>query len=77
MERTELQAGFLVRMVAFSCVAVIGSIWGLVRYYTHARGPMVVQVPLDGGGGGWDAGAGLIEAPEIEVEPRPAPGVPR
>ncbi len=71
VERANLQAGFLVRMVALACVAVIGSAWGLIRFYTHVRRPMVVGVTAVGGPrGAWDAGAGLIEAPEIEVEGR-------
>jgi hypothetical protein len=70
----DVGAAFLVRMVALASVAVIGSAWGLTRFYTHARAPMLVPVPHDAGGardsGEADAGGRWIEAPEIEVVPR-------
>ncbi len=69
MHRADLNVGFLVRIVVLASVAVIGSVWALVRTYTRVRPPMVVPVttsPAD-----WDArDAGLIPAPELEVERR-------
>ena len=49
--RPTCQAGFLVRVVVLACVALIGSAWGLLRFYTHVRPPMVVAVTADGGRG--------------------------
>jgi hypothetical protein len=54
-------------MALLACVAVVGSAWGLVRFYTHARASMVVRVAVGMDGGAWDAGAGMIE---IEVQGR-------
>ena len=69
VDRASLSAGFLVRIVVLACAAVAGSAWGLVRFYTRARAPMVVTAP--GGdrrdAGAWDAGPGTVE---IEVEGR-------
>ena len=65
VQHANLQVGFLVRMVVLASAAVIGSAWGLVRYYAHG-GAAAIPAGTDAGGG--DAGAGLIEAPEIEVE---------
>ena len=65
--RANVQAGFLVRVFILACVAVIGSLWALWRYYSHARPAMVVPVPA---APEWDAGAGLVPAPDIEVVPR-------
>ena len=67
--RANLQPGFLVRVFALACVAVIGSVWALIRFYTHTRPPMVVPAPRPKRGA-WDAGPGLIPAPEIEIETR-------
>ena len=66
---------FLIRVVALACVAVVGSGWALVRYYTHPRQPMQVPIPVapDAGprGGGEEWGdAAVIPAPEIELAPR-------
>jgi hypothetical protein len=63
-----LRPGFLVRVFALACVAVIGSVWALVRFYTHVHQAMLVPAPP--GETVWDAGAGLMPAPEIEIEPR-------
>ena len=63
-----LHPGFLVRVFVLACVAVIGSVWALVRFYTHARQAMVV--PATSVETAWDAGPGLLPAPEIEIEPR-------
>ncbi len=68
VERADLQLGFLVRIAVLASVAVIGSTWGLVRFYTRVRPAMVVRAVRDAGAG--DGGEVLIEAPEIEVEPR-------
>jgi hypothetical protein len=68
VQPANLHAGFLVRMVLLASIPVIGAAWGLVRFYTRVRAPKVDSVGIDAGG--WDAGAGLIEAPEIEVEKR-------
>ena len=71
VERADLQVGFLVRMAVLASVAVIGSTWGLVRFYTRVRPSMVVPVAKDAGATQErDAGAELLEAPEIEVVPR-------
>jgi hypothetical protein len=61
-----LPATFLARVVILASVAVFSSIWALHRFYTHPMAPMVVAAAPDAGA--WDAGAGLIEAPEIEVD---------
>jgi hypothetical protein len=61
-------ATFLARVLMLASVAVVGSIWALVRFYTHPHAPMLVPVARDAAT--WDAGAGLIEAPEVEVVPR-------
>jgi hypothetical protein len=60
-------AGFLVRLVVLACVAISGAVWALVHYYTHPRVPMTVAVPPPPETA-WDAGPGLLLAPEIEVE---------
>jgi hypothetical protein len=53
-------------MVVLAFVAVIGSAWGLVRFYTRVHPPMVIPVAPDAGA--TDGGEEWIEAPEIEVE---------
>jgi hypothetical protein len=70
VQRANLQVGFLVRMVVLASAAVIASAWGLVRYYTHRRTPPPSTGMPARADAGWDAGQGLIEAPEIEVERR-------
>jgi hypothetical protein len=65
--RFTLPMTFLARVLALASVAIIASIWALYRYYTHPWIPMTVPVARDTAA--WDAGAGLIEAPEIEVVP--------
>jgi hypothetical protein len=68
-----LRFGFLVRILVLAGVAIMGSLWGLVRFYTHVKQPILVPVPhvppisepVDG-----DGGARLIPAPEIEIEAR-------
>ena len=61
-------ATFLVRVFLLASVAILGSVWALVRYYTHPHAPMRVTVSVDASA--WDAGAGFIPAPELEVVPR-------
>ena len=68
VRRAELQAGFLVRIFLLASIAVGGSVWALVRFYTRVRPPMVVPVAPSGGEWGLDGGVGIIPAPEIEVE---------
>ena len=63
-----MPATFLVRVFLLACVAVVGSLWALVRFYTHPHAPMRVPVAADAGA--WDAGPGMIEAPDLEVVPR-------
>jgi hypothetical protein len=67
-----LRFGFLVRIFVLAGVAIVGSLWALVRFYTYVRPPMLVPVPrtpaaetVEG-----DGGTRLIPAPEIEVEKR-------
>jgi hypothetical protein len=57
----------LLRIALLGVSAVIGSIWGLVHFYTHTPPPMVVPVPS--ASSEWPADAGLVPAPEIEVAP--------
>jgi hypothetical protein len=66
VEHANLGVGFLVRMVVLAFVAVIGSAWGLVRFYTRVHPPMVIPVAPDAGSP--DGGEELFEAPELEVE---------
>jgi hypothetical protein len=61
----KLEFGFLVRMLALASFAIVGSVWGLVRYYTHVRPPMTLPAPPDAGSA--DAESDLIP---IELEPR-------
>jgi hypothetical protein len=63
---TNLPATFLLRVVLLASVAVVGSVWALVRFYTHPHQPMMVATPQ---AAPWDAGAGLVE---IEVTATPA-----
>jgi hypothetical protein len=60
-------ATFLVRVFMLASVAVVASVWALVRFYTHVRPPMLVPATAQET---WDAGAGMMLAPEIEVERR-------
>jgi hypothetical protein len=64
----------LFRILLFAGFAIVGSVWALVRFYTHVRPPMLVPalpvLPAPMGAPDVDAGARLIPAPEIEVEPR-------
>jgi hypothetical protein len=72
--RVTLPATFLLRVVVLAVASVVSAAWALHRYYTHPRVPMTVAVARDAGA--WDlrdlgdAGTGLIEAPEIEIETR-------
>jgi hypothetical protein len=54
------------RLVVLAAMAVIGSSWAIVRFYLRARTPVVA--PVTPAGAEWDAGPGLIPAPDIEVE---------
>jgi hypothetical protein len=63
-----LQAGTFVRIVLLAVVAVFGSGWALARFYLHARAPSAT--PAAHAPEGWDAGPGLLPAPEIEREER-------
>jgi hypothetical protein len=62
--RANLGVGFLLRVLILACVAVIGSVWALVRFYTRERAPMVVPVE-PAAAVAEDAGA---RPQEIEVE---------
>jgi len=69
--RVTLPATFLLRVVVLAVASVVSAAWALHRYYTHPRVPMTVVAAGDAGGwDGVDAGTGLIEAPEIEIETR-------
>jgi hypothetical protein len=46
--------------VLLASVAIGGSVWALVRYYTHPRMPMTVSV-TSSTAAAWDAGAGTVE----------------
>ncbi|HEY2509442.1 MAG TPA: hypothetical protein VGI39_01175 [Polyangiaceae bacterium] len=57
-------ASFFARVLLLAGVAVVGSVWALVRFYTHVHQPMLVPVTLTSA----DAGSGSIAAHEIEIE---------
>ena len=63
--------GALLRAFVLAAFAVGGAAWALVRYYTHPRPPMVVQVPLSAADASAPSPSGEIPAPEIEVVPPP------
>ena len=65
-----LQVGFLVRIFLLASMAVIGSVWALVRFYSRVRAPMVVTVPAQAEVATLDGGARvlLIPAPELELD---------
>jgi len=69
-----LSPWFFGRIALLGCVAVIASLWALVRFYTRVHPPMVVPAaPATEARAAWDAGSGateLIPAPEIEMEGR-------
>jgi len=60
-----------VRMFLMASVAVIGSVYALVRHYTRPHVPMYVAA-LPDAGEELDGAGGLLPAPEIEVLPEPA-----
>lgn len=62
VRRAELKVGFLIRIVVLASIAVVGSVWALVRFYTRERPPMVVPAVESEG----DGGERWIEVPEIE-----------
>jgi len=70
-------SAFFLRVVVLASVAVIGSGWALVRFYTHPHAPMLVPAPTpsDAGtaartrDGDW-GDAAVIPAPEVELAPR-------
>jgi hypothetical protein len=73
IRRADLSATFLVRVLFFACLSVAGAIWGVVRHFTHPHLPILVPVPAVAAApdaGLWDAGAGTIQAPELEPERR-------
>ncbi|WP_394833897.1 hypothetical protein LVJ94_46075 [Pendulispora rubella] len=53
----------LIRVFLLSVVAVLGSGYALVRYYTHPRPPMVVPAPAPAQADPSDGGE--IPAPEL------------
>jgi hypothetical protein len=59
----------VVRMFLLASVSVAAAAYGLVRFYTHPRLPMVVMVPVNAEAA--DAGErdGEIPAPEIVTVP--------
>jgi hypothetical protein len=59
-------ASALIRLFVLATMAVIGSSWAIVRFYTSARTPTVAPIPSAEAEP--DAGPRLIPAPEIEVE---------
>jgi hypothetical protein len=66
VERADLQVGALIRILALAMLAVIGSVWALVRFYTRARPAMVVPAGEIDGSTERDGGVRWIEAPEVE-----------
>jgi hypothetical protein len=61
-----------VRIAVLATIAIVGSLWALVRYYT--RVPPSMRVPATAQAPQADAGAELID---IETEPpTPAPRAP-
>jgi hypothetical protein len=62
--------GFFVRVALLASVAVIGSGWALVRFYTHPHQPMVVPVPADAGAAAEWGDAAVIPAPDLVITPR-------
>ena len=65
-------SGFFLRVVVLASVAVIGSGWALVRFYTHPHPPMLVPAPPDAGPSAHNewGDAAVIPAPEVELAPR-------
>ena len=57
-------SGFLVRVLLLATMAIGGSVWALVRFYTHVRPPM--RVPVPAATSDWPEDAGVIAAPGIE-----------
>jgi hypothetical protein len=63
-----LPATFLLRVVLLASVAIVGSVWALVRFYTHPKLPMTIPAAAAAAQTApWDAGAGLVE---VEVDTR-------
>jgi hypothetical protein len=62
-----ITGGIFVQVAVLASVALIGAGWGLVRYYTHPRLPMLVPAPPDAGAVSEWGDAAVIPAPEIEL----------
>jgi hypothetical protein len=62
--------GFILRVGLLAVVAVIGSGWALVRFYSHPHQPMLVPVPPDAGAAAVWGDAAVIPAPDLEIAPR-------